>query len=232
MIYTEENFAIAKFAAREEGRYAINGVHITPEYTQATNGRSLIRVEALPDRDCYIDFLDKRVGEKGIKFAPFVFPSHQAQSVAQDLKRCHRQKDRFASAWITGEKRPRVNVLVDGSDVHRSPRQWEQKFPTVDQIFKQYKDGIKASFSSLLLAEMFGFMAKTCEPLAEITISENGPLRISTKSRKDHKITAVVMNCQSSQDAEKHSTEAQAIAYLRARGYTVEKKDKGGAPSA
>lgn len=220
MIYTEENFAIASFAAKEQGRYAINGVHVTPKYTQATNGKSFIRMSAI-EGDSYNDFLDNRAGERSQEFSPFLLPAAQAQCIANDLRRSiRRDKNAFSSAWITGNKRPRVNLLVDGSDVQRSPREFEQKFPAVDMIL--FKDGIAVTFASSLLAQYFGFLAKHCEPIVEMRFNGHGQMGISAVSRRGHKIDGVIMNCKPYDDT--RTVESEAVKFLRERGWTCEKK--------
>jgi len=45
MIFNKTNFRIYSLAEKE-ARYHLNGIHVTPDYTEVTNGHYLIRVDA------------------------------------------------------------------------------------------------------------------------------------------------------------------------------------------
>lgn len=44
MLFNRTNLAVAKVAAKDAGRYTLNGVHFDREGTVATDGRRLVRV--------------------------------------------------------------------------------------------------------------------------------------------------------------------------------------------
>lgn len=85
MNFNKLNLEVGKCASTEESRYHLNGIHFTPEYTEATNGHILARVTYPPQWDDeYPDAHIKTAPKNTIK--PFVVPAKSVKEIKMPKK--------------------------------------------------------------------------------------------------------------------------------------------------
>lgn len=73
------NLAIAKMCTKEESRYLLNGVYVTPEYTVVTDGHRLVKVATTnADAEQFPNFEDFKAASK---WAPFILKRDDALAV-------------------------------------------------------------------------------------------------------------------------------------------------------
>jgi len=101
MIFNKTNFRIYSLAEKE-ARYYLNGIHVTPDYTEVTNGHYLIRVDAPYKgkrkealKDCPI--VNEQVPVE--KECEFVIPADTAKEIEKNIPK-ERSLTQLNNAWV------------------------------------------------------------------------------------------------------------------------------------
>jgi len=82
-MYNKENFAVAKVASKDQGRYHLNSVYCHPKYTVGCDGHALLIVTAPK-----VDIEEMPIpadGELTDKFEPFILDLKDAQKVEKSI---------------------------------------------------------------------------------------------------------------------------------------------------
>lgn len=219
-VYTKHNFAIATFAAKESGRFVINGISIEPGATVATDGRRIIRVTAREEET--VNGLMPKGGSRVEK--PFTLPSAQAKRIARGLpkktlhdcfvpvtddpnckekKRARREDTKrnasFATVLARKKGAPALVLVEDGSRIVLNPRPIEGAFPKYQEVleFAAGNTAARSYFNPRLLAELLKFyegFTRTVEfPHVVVELNHCGQVRLFAKGEDGQKAEAVLM---------------------------------------
>lgn len=77
------NFAIAKLASKESGRFSLNGILVEPNLTVVTDGHCLVSVTGVPETAPIVD-PDAEPVAPVAPFAPFIAPMKACLDVAKN----------------------------------------------------------------------------------------------------------------------------------------------------
>ena len=202
MLLNKTNLELAQFASTDDWRGALTHLHITPEYTEATNGHALVRVQ-IPDVNpeefpSIKGFSPNHKGEVCI-------PADAAKAIAKAIPRAKHLPILNHAAWDCGDTTDEVApfAVTDLDNEQRfSPRPSEDKYPDTNAVWPKTEPGLTISFNGLLLAKVLRFMGGHANNLTHrVTFrfrpswGKPGPtiLELATTTEDDQKITAVVM---------------------------------------
>ena len=113
MIFNKTNFRIYSLAEKE-ARYHLNGIHVTPDYTEVTNGHYLIRVDAPYKgkrkealKDCPIVNKQAPVTRE----CEFVIPTEAAREIEKNIPK-ERGLTQLNNAWVVEDKEETATFLT------------------------------------------------------------------------------------------------------------------------
>jgi len=161
MIFNKTNFRIHSLAEKE-ARYYLNGIHVTPDYTEVTNGHYLIRVDAPYKgkrkealKDCPI------VNEQSPieKECEFVIPADTAKEIEKNIPK-ERSLTQLNNAWVVEDKEETATFVTTDLETTKPVtfRKVDEKFPRTDAIIDDVSK--KAPITIGFNAE---YMMKICQ---------------------------------------------------------------------
>lgn len=164
----KHNLSIASFASKEESRYTLQGILVTPKATVATNGHYLVWVSDAKDRKAK-DY-PQVLGFAGASdtFTPFILSRDAALAIAKVTPSKERipilnhvavAKDGNAMA-VTDLERPQVFPV----------RHVEGKFPQYEVVIPKYEDAVaritlSAEYLAQIAKQFAGFADKRNTPV-------------------------------------------------------------------
>jgi|SRR5579883_2102777 len=162
------NFAISDFAPKENGRYTVTGVYVTPCETVATNGHYLVWVGAdsvQPERFPVIPDFDGPRAD----FRPFIMATEKAKMVAQVTKRGPRHPSpdgvAISEREANGETEP-VVACLDSRYQSRTETNVRVRgqFPNYEAVMPKWNE---AKFRVAVNASYLAKLAKAFERFAD-----------------------------------------------------------------
>lgn len=192
MIYNKTNFRI--HALTEKSRYYLDGLHVTPEYTEVTNGHYLIRVSTPEGK---VEDLPKANGHEPVKGNfEFILPSVTAKEVEQSIPNV-RTLPILNNSWIVEDTEDEVTFITTDLNTTKpiTTRKIEGKFPRTDAIFPKDDPSITIGFDP-------DYMMKICQQykkaeIKQVTLSLYGltkTMKLDGKNvEKDQTITTLLM---------------------------------------
>lgn len=205
----------AALVAGITGRYASHCIRVTPEGTEATNGRVAVKVSSIRD--------GRRAGqippEEAVdEFPPFLIERSTALALARFAE--------YRLAYVV-ESAGKAVLLID--ELMTIPF-IEDAFPNIANVFPRPERAVASvRVSAKQLLSVLRVIAAADDETAqvELKISDFGAHltdRVLSCHYEDEEqsIDAVMMSSDAGADNDRHN-EKSAIAYLRARGFAVEK---------
>ena len=192
MFLNKHNLAIAALASKDQTRYALHGLHITPTETAATDGHCLGRV-TLPDFPRG-DFPVVGVEESDKPFAPCIIPKDAADRLAKQLPK---------KASIPILENALVDIERSQGDTFRAVTtdrdttqplevsKVEGEFPTLDNVMPTGEPVLTVGFNALLLAQVL-------KVAGSITDSQNRVVKLEffDQKYKGKQVGPVKITCQ------------------------------------
>jgi len=167
----KHNLDVAKFASKEESRYTMNAILVTPHETVATDGHRLVRV-SLPKRE---DFPSRNGFEALETWTPFLLPVKTAQNVAKAIP----QRQTIPALEMVGIGKPQgedettCELVVTDLEEWRTfaVRKLTGTFPKWSQVIPQGEFAFEITVDASYLAEMAAAASKfTDAPTSSLTI--------------------------------------------------------------
>ena len=196
MIYNKNNFQIADLAPKE-GKYYQNGVHVTNDYTEVTNGHYVVRISTPKDGKKMVGEFPLLNGKKPVelndggcvissKFAKAVsdaIPKKPARSVLENTVTVEAAKDD-------------IEFAVTDLDVTRflRGRKVDDKFPDIDAVIpKQNSEHVVSINPDYLIKILQQFKKMKIETVRFDFYDENQPIKITGKDDKEQECFALLM---------------------------------------
>ncbi len=167
MIYNRNNFAIAVLAPGAERHY-LDGIHITPEFTEVTNGHYLVRVsrpEGLEVADLpavHEIMTGKKKGQK----IDFILPASAAKEIEKAIPK-NGTIPILRNAWLgdnTNEEY--IEFISTDLETHRpiKARKIEAKYPNTEAVLPKTPPNMSIGFNPDL-------MIKLCQQFKKMKIN-------------------------------------------------------------
>src|SRR3954469_16120118 len=102
------NLSVVEMASKDASRFGLNGVHVTPEFSEASDGHCAIRVARLPQADTYVPVC----GEEPVAEQNFMLPLAEAK---QALKAIPVKAGDASVAVIRADQHRTVSVVNGAS---------------------------------------------------------------------------------------------------------------------
>jgi DNA polymerase III sliding clamp (beta) subunit (PCNA family) len=130
-MYTKQNFQIAKIAAKQDSRFALSAVHVTPTETRVCDSVRLVRVKVKQDSE----------------FEPFLMSAAQALDAAK-----HAGK---TGAVFAPDTHVNGHVTVQAGPVTLTADKPKGRFPEIDRVIPKVDETWhKVTFDIKLLREL------------------------------------------------------------------------------
>jgi len=161
ILLSRSSLAVSAFASKDEGRYALTGIHITAKHAEATNGHILMRVphDDMPAED--FPAVDKANHGKPVPDG-FIMP---LEAVKNALKALPRKSTIpvLTRALLTGNGAADTAVLTT-TDLESSQTATIKglggKFPDADKVIASRESRISVCFSATYLKSLADFAIK------------------------------------------------------------------------
>lgn len=197
----KHNLSIRRFAPKEESRWTLQGIQITPQYTVVTNGHYLVKVTTpkVKVEDYPLNARETLEGFKpSVDFKPFILPTDAAKEIEKAIPK-HKLIPILNHAAIDG---PRTDgngsATITTTDLENTrvftPHKIEGQFPNWEMVVP--KDEPKVTF-----AVDASYLAKIADAAA----------KFSSHSNKRVKITIYGENTAIRFDVENHEQEMMAL---------------------
>jgi DNA polymerase III sliding clamp (beta) subunit (PCNA family) len=156
------NFLVAPFASKEDSRYTLKAVHVTPEYTEATDGHRLVRITT--PKDSASEF--PRVPGFTPNGSPksFLLPVDAAKTIQKAVPKTHIPVVNHAAITGTGDENKPVAIAVTDLDNPQvfQPRPVTGQYPNTDIVIP--KDDAAAVFQFTVRAD---YLAELCKAIQD-----------------------------------------------------------------
>jgi len=202
MIFNKTNFRIYSLAEKE-ARYHLNGIHVTPDYTEVTNGHYLIRVDAPYKgkrkealKDCPI------VNEQApvTRECEFIIPTEAAREIEKNIPK-ERSLTQLNNAWVVEDTEEAATFVTTNLETTKPVmfRKIDGKSPNTNAVIDNVSK--KAPITIGFNAE---YMMKICQQYKKADIrcvslslfGLNQPMKLEgTNTDHDQTITTVLMPC-------------------------------------
>lgn len=206
MLYNKHNFQIASLSPGDQ-RYYLDGIFVTPDYTEVTNGHYLVRVtrpEGLKVEDLPVipDHKVKRFTkkERDEKEDHFILPAAAAKEIEKAIPGKNGTMPILSNAWITNKtKGDQVEFITTDLETARPflARKVEGKWPKTEAIWPTEDPGLTIGFNP-------DYMIKICQQFKKMDIrfvkldlyGLTKSMQLSGKNLdKGQEIKAVLMPC-------------------------------------
>ena len=140
MIYNKTNFRIHSLAEKES-RYYLNGLHVTPNYTEVTNGHYLIRVDAPfsgKRKEVLKDLPTPNNYKPVTKESKFILPADTARELEKNIPN-ERSITILNNAWLVEDKEDEATFITTDMQTTKPVtfRKVDQRFPNTDSILEK-----------------------------------------------------------------------------------------------
>lgn len=133
------NLSVVEMASRDASRFGLNAIHVTPEFTEASDGHIAIRVARLPQSDAYVPV----AGEELVSEQNFMLPLAEAK---QALKAIPVKAGSTSVAVIRADQNRTVSVLNGASTQNIAVPEVAATFPDLDCVIPS-ADGYRFAIS-------------------------------------------------------------------------------------
>ena len=194
MLVNKVNLEIERFASKDSTR-PLQGVQVTGEYTEATDGKKLVRV-SLPCHEAadfpHIEGVDPAAAASGI------LPKDVAKATAKRLPKRNAIPIIQNAAVSTDDKGAFQVATTDLSAPSvTSSRPIDGTWPNTDQILKQPEPSLVIGFNGVLLAEVLKWMGTNASGLNNMVklsfTTADSPVKLSAVTKDGQEITGLVM---------------------------------------
>lgn len=193
---------IAAFASTEPSRYVINGIHITRDYAEATDGRMLIRVplpavdvESFPPTSAPTEFTGNQI--LPVKPLQEALRSAKEAGRAASLPIC--SMIRISSSPAAGEKPGKLHLTTNDLENERTiaAKPIDGDYPNVDQVIPTADPTFSITLSADLLIEIAKYAIahndREHHPVRLDFLDNTDPVRFSIQLPDSRKATGVLM---------------------------------------
>lgn len=205
MIYNKNNFSIVSLSPSKNESYYLEGVHVTPDHTEVTNGHYLARV-TVPftgdDLKAAIDDLPKVEGHEPKKpngnglEAGFTFPAKAVIEVERSIPNSKHLKQ-LNNTWITENTTDEEVEFVSYDMETVKPikaRKLEGKWPNTDMVMPKDKPELTLGFNP-------EYMFKICQLFKKMKLKavrldlygEKKAMRMLGRTEEGQEVTVVLM---------------------------------------
>ena len=207
MIYNKANFRIHSLAGKD--RYGGESIHVTPDYTEVTNGHYLIRVDA-PHNDIYrkktLQDLPQPNGYKPVeKECEFVLPANTAKEIERNIPQA-RSLPELKYAWIVENTEDTATFLTTDLQTHKPVvfRKLEGRYPSTERIMNTYEDNapITIGFNPdymMKICDQYKKAGITCVALSLYGLNQGMRLE-GTDIENNQTITTILMPVKTEKD--------------------------------
>jgi len=168
MIYNKNNFIIASLCPSE--RYYLDGVHVTPKYTEVTNGHYLMRVQApVQVKEDLPEIENHKIIKEDVK--PFTFPAKASMQVANSIPTNQRTMEILKNAWITkNSNEEEVEFITTDLETKRpiKARKVDGKWANSQAVF----DNVNKDKAVLKTGFNVDYMLKICQLFKKMGLKE------------------------------------------------------------
>lgn len=205
MIYNRNNFSIVSLSPGSE-RYYLDGVHVTPDYTEVTNGHYLARVsvpfkgdslkEALADLPEVEGHKPKKDNGNGLETG-FTFPAKAVVEVERSIPKNQRYAKRLENAWITENTTDEEAEFVSYDLETVRPvkaKKLEGRWPNTDMVMPKDKPEMTLGFNP-------DYMLRICQVFKKMKLKavrldlygEKKAMRMIGKTEEDQEVIVILM---------------------------------------
>lgn len=196
-----EHLRVARLATKDESRYSLSSIHITPEVVEVTDSYLLLRVEhAAVDPETLPAIEGVTLGT----FEEFCLPAVDALAIAKAIPKVrHHGPEVFALAQIGTESNSNgtaVFGVTDGSSTQvLRPKKADGRFPDVSQVIPRVEDRPHViTFNPRLMAKLCLQISDLLgdQTLQSVTLrisDHESAIRLDAKNDAGEAIVAVLM---------------------------------------
>lgn len=199
MIYNKNNFIIASLCPGDYGRYYLDGVHVTPKYTEVTNGHYLMRVQApVQAKEDLPEIENHKIIKEDVK--PFTFPAKASMQVANSIPTNQRTLKQLEHTWITeNSNEEEVEFITTDLEV-KTPikaNKLEGKWANTQAVFDNGDE------KEVILSTGFNvdYMLKICQLLKKMKLKgvklemygEKEAMRLTGKTASEQEVKILLM---------------------------------------
>ena len=199
----KRNFDVAAFCSKEESRYSLQGIQVTPEATVATDGHRLVWVSASPFKSEHYPQVQGLTASD--TFTPFILARETAATVAKFIpKKTHIPV--LANAGVSdGPDGTRMLAVTD----LKTPQVWqtipvEGKFPAYDYVIPKFEEAkYRICLNAEYLAQIAKFAAQFNDHSHAVVLSfysDDKPVRFDAIDMDGQAMTAVCMPIRGTDD--------------------------------
>jgi len=196
MIYNKNNFQIADLAPKEGGYYQ-DGVHVTNDYTEVTNGHYVVRVSTPKDGKKLVEEFPFGIGKKPVELEKngCIISSKFAKAVSDAIPKKPTLPVLENTVTVESAKDD-IEFAVTDLDVTRflRGRKVDSKFPDIDAaIPKQNSEHVVSVNPDYLIKILQQFKKMKIETVRFDFYDENQPIKITGKDDKEQECFALLM---------------------------------------
>lgn len=200
MIFNRTNFRIHSLVPKDEYGYQVKGLHVTPDYTEVTNGHYLIRVDApfKGSREEMITDLPIVNGHAAVKKGcEFIIPVAAAKEVERNIPKKSGMPI-LENAWLVDDKEEEATFMTTDLETHKpvSFRKILRKFPNTEAVIPKEKAPISIGFDPdymMQLCQQYKKAGIDCVSLSLYGLTKAMKIEGTTDAETDQSITSVLM---------------------------------------
>lgn len=202
MLLNKHNLNIAALCSKEESRFTLNSILVTPDATVETDGHQLVKVTLPPDMKA--ESFPVREGQSPAvdSWKPFLLPASEALNIAKALpKKTTMPVLKYAAVTEDTDKNGHSSIAVTDLEMARvfNTKKPEGNFPDFERIMPKKEDAeFRIAFNAELLRRVLQQVEafRSEEHNAECVFSfasPSGPLRVDARNGQGQEFTGVIM---------------------------------------
>lgn len=202
MLLNKHNLNIAALCSKEESRFTLNSILVTPQATVETDGHQLVKVTLPPDMKA--EAFPIREGQPPAvdTWKPFLLPASEALNIAKALpKKTTLPILKHAAVTEDTDSNGHSSIAVTDLEMARvfNTKKPEGNFPDFERVIPKKEDAeFRIAFNAELLRRVLqqveAFRAEQHNTECVLSFaSPSGPLRIDARNDQGQEFTGVIM---------------------------------------